>query len=305
MTRKTPANVGASVRARLLTVSKARHEDFTLTLMNYAAERFLYRLSRSPLREQFVLKGAMLFAVRIGEQYRSTRDLDLLGIGEPSEAAILSAVRAITETAVEDDGLVFDVDTLEVHAIREDTRYGGIRAIMQARLAQARIHVQIDVGFGDVITPAAMDMNFPTLLDDMASPNVLAYPNDTIVAEKAEAIVILGLSNSRMKDFTDIAMAARRWSFDGRTLVNALQATFRRRHTSLPDDEIVGFSARFVQDERARANWKSFVTRNHPLGFASLDDVVSEVRDFLQLPLEHARTERAFTATWNPGGPWV
>ncbi len=165
--------------------------------------------------------------------------------------------------------------------------------------------LQIDVGLGDAITPAATDMDFPTLLDDKTSPNVLAYPNETIVAEKAEAIVDLGLSNSRMKDFTDIAMAARRWTFDADTLVAALGATFRRRRTPLPDDEIVALSERFVQDERARANWKAFVTRNHPDGFDSLTDLVNEVRSFLLAPLEHVRTGRAFNATWNPGGPWA
>lgn len=305
MKEKAPANVGASVRARLLKVSKERREDFTLMLMNYAAERFLYRLSRSGLREQFVLKGAMLFAVRVGERYRPTRDLDLLGLGEANEAAIYAAVSEIATTTVEDDGLVFDVDTLEVHAIREDNRYGGIRAIVRAHLAEARIHVQIDVGFGDAVTPAATDMNFPTLLDDMASPNVLAYPNETIVAEKAEAIVDLGLSNSRMKDFTDLAMAARRWTLDGDMLVAALQATFRRRRTLLSGDEIVALSERFVQDERALANWKAFVTKNHPEGFDSLSDLVHEVRSFLLAPLEHVRTGQAFNATWNPGGPWA
>jgi Nucleotidyl transferase AbiEii toxin, Type IV TA system len=206
---------------------------------------------------------------------------------------------------VDDDGLVFDVDTLEVHAIREDDRYGGIRAIIQAHLAEARIHVQIDVGFGDAITPAAVSLDFPTLLEDMASPNVLAYPNETIVAEKAEALVDLGISNSRMKDFTDIAMAARRWAVDGNTLVTALQATFHRRRTALPDGEIVGLSDRFLQDERALANWKAFVTRSHPDGFDSLRDVVTEVRAFLLAPLEHAQTGRAFNATWKPGGPWA
>jgi predicted nucleotidyltransferase component of viral defense system len=214
MTRKTPVNVAASVRARLLKVSKERREDFTLTLMNYAAERFLYRLAQSKYRDRFVLKGAMLFAVRVGEQYRPTRDLDLLGLGEASEAAVATAVRDIATTKVDNDGLVFDVDGLEVHAIREDNAYGGIRAVMQARLAEARIHVQIDVGFGDAITPAATDLDFPTLLADMPSPNVLAYPTDTIVAEKVEAMVHLGLSNSRMKDFTDLAIAARRAAFE-------------------------------------------------------------------------------------------
>ena len=178
MKRKTPVNVPASVRARLLKVSKERREDFTLTLMNYAAERFLYRLSRSTYRGQFVLKGAMLFAIRIGEPYRPTKDLDLLGMGEATEAAIDTAVREFAATKVDDDGKVFDVGTLEVRSIREDNRYGGLRAVVQVRLADARIHVQIDVGFGDAITPAATDLKFPTLLGGMPSPIVLAYPGE-------------------------------------------------------------------------------------------------------------------------------
>ena len=305
MTRKTPVNVAASVRARLLKVSKERREDFTLTLMNYAAERFLYRLSRSRYRDQFVLKGAMLFAVRIGEQYRPTRDLDLLGLGESTEAAINTAVREIAATKVDDDGVVFDTATLEVHLIREDNRYGGLRAVMQARLAEARIHVQIDVGFGDAITPPATDLEFPTLLRDMPSPNVLAYPTETIVAEKAEAMVDLGISNSRMKDFTDVAMAARRVAFDGEALVAALRATFRRRGTPLPEAEIVAISERFLQDTSAQANWKAFAMRSRPREFESLAQVVSELRRFLQEPLEHARSGEPFNAKWNPGGSWT
>ena len=305
MKRKTPVNVSASVRARLLKVSKERREDFPLTLMNYAAERFLYRLSRSTYREQFVLKGAVLFAVRIGEQYRPTRDLDLLGMGEATEAAIDTAVREIAATKVDDDGLVFDVGTLEVHPIREDNRYGGLRAVVHVRLAEARIHVQIDIGFGDAITPAATDLEFPTLLGDMPSPNVLAYPTETIIAEKTEAMVDLGISNSRMKDFTDIAMAARRVTFDGDVLVAALRATFRRRSTPLPDAEVVGLSDRFVRDASAQVNWKAFATRNRPRDFESLAQVVSELRRFLHDPLEHARSGEPFIAKWNPGGPWT
>jgi len=304
MTRKTPVNVAASVRARLLTVSKERREDYTLTLMNYAAERFLYRLSRSTLRDQFILKGAMLFAVRIGEQYRPTRDLDLLGMGEATEASVNLAIRKIAATTVDDDGLVFDVDTLEVHAIREDNRYGGLRAVMRAGLGQARIHVQIDVGFGDAITPAATDLEFPTLLTNMPSPNVRAYPTETIVAEKVEAMVDLGISNSRIKDFTDVAMAARRLKFSGDSLVAALRATFRRRGTTLPE-QIVGLSERFVEDANALANWKAFATRNEPADFQSLAQVVAELRLFLQEPLDHARTGQSFLATWSPGGPWT
>jgi predicted nucleotidyltransferase component of viral defense system len=304
MTRKTPVNVAASVRARLLKVSKERREDFTLTLMNFAAERFLYRLAQSTYRDRFVLKGAMLFAVRVGEQYRTTRDLDLLGLGEASEAAVVTAVRDIAKTRVDDDGLVFDVDGLEVHAIREENAYGGIRAVMQARLAEARIHVQIDVGFGDAITPAPTDLEFPTLLADMPSPNVLAYPTETIVAEKLEAMVHLGLSNSRMKDFTDLAIAARRTAFDGSTLVAAIRATFRRRGTQLPESGIVALSEQFVQDARAQANWKAYVKREGLRGFESLAQVIEELRVFLSRPIEYARTGETFGSRWAPGGPW-
>jgi hypothetical protein len=305
MKGKTPVNVGASVRARLLKVSKERHEDFTLMLMNYAAERFLYRLSRSTRRNQFVLKGAMLFAVRIGEPYRPTRDLDLLGTGEPSEGAIEAAVRDIVTTHSEDDGVSFDLDTLQVHPIREDNRYGGLRAIMQARLSEARIHVQIDIGFGDAITPAALDLEFPTLLVNMPPPNVLAYPTETIVAEKVEAMVDLGRSNSRMKDFTDLAMAARRVAFDGDALVAAIRATFRRRQTPLPDGEIVALTEAFSGDERAQANWHAFAGRNQLRGFGSLAQVVAELRPFLLPPLAHAPTDEPFPEHWSPGGPWT
>jgi hypothetical protein len=200
--------------------------------------------------------------------------------------------------------VVFDVDGLEVHAIREDNAYGGIRAVMQARLAEARIHVQIDVGFGDAITPAATDLQFPTLLADMPSPNVLAYPIETIVAEKVEAMVHLGLSNSRMKDFTDLAIAARRTAFDGSTLVAAIRATFRRRGTQLPESEIVALGEQFLQDTRAQANWKAYVKREGLQGFESLAQVIEELRAFLFRPIEHARTGETFAARWTPGGPW-
>jgi hypothetical protein len=302
MTRKPIINVSASVRARLLKVAKERREDFTLTLINYAAERFLYRLSKSARRSQFVLKGAILFAVQIGEPYRPTRDLDLLGLGEPTEAAINTAISEIAATPVEEDGLVFEVGTLTVHPIREDNRYGGLRAVLQAHLAEARIHVQIDVGFGDSITPAALDLEFPTLLSDMASPHVLAYPTETIVAEKAEAMVDLGIANSRMKDFSDVAVAARRVSFDGESLVAALRATFRRRGTPLPDGNIVALSERFVADANAQANWKAFASRSGQTEFESLErvDGILAVHGPDRLKLGAQTIELRHAPRWQP-----
>jgi hypothetical protein len=285
-------------------VSKERHEDFTLTLVNFASERFLYRLSKSTHRDRFVLKGAVLFAALVGELHRPTRDLDLLGTGDATETAVDAAVRDIIATSVADDGLVFDVDTLQVHPIREGDRYGGMRATLQAHLGGARIPVQIDVGFGDAVTPGATDLEFPTLLAGLPSPSVLAYPIETVISEKVEAMVDLGISNSRMKDFSDIAVAARRIAFDGATLVAALKATFRRRGTAFPEGETVALTDRFVQDASAQANCRAFANRME-VPFDSLERLVSELREFLREPLQRARSGDDFNLRWNPGGPWA
>lgn len=304
MKRHQPSDIGASVKARLLNLAKARGEDFNLTLINFAAERFLYRLSCSGRRNQFVLKGAMLFAVRIGEAYRPTRDRDLLGRGDTSEEAIAAAIRDIVGTAIDNDGIEFDGSSLQVQPIREDDRYGGLRVLIQARLTEARIRVQIDVGFGDAVTPEPLDLNFPTLLPDLPPPNILAYPTETIISEKTQAMVELGIANSRMKDFADIAMAARRLAFEGETLVAALRATFHRRETPLPELEVLALSELFLENVSAQANWKAFTNRNRAQELGSLAQVVAELRLFLLVPLENARTGKPFRAVWSPGGPW-
>jgi predicted nucleotidyltransferase component of viral defense system len=285
-------------------VSKNRREDFTLTLVNYVAERFLYRLSHYKHRARFVLKGAMLFAVRVGGQYRPTRDLDLLGTGDATAGAVDAAVRDIVGTVVADDGLIFALDTLRVQPIREDNRHGGMRATLEAHLAGARIPMQIDVGFGDAVTPEATYLDYPTLLDGMPAPNVLAYQIETVIAEKVEAMVDHGISNSRMKDFTDIAVAARRMAFDGSILIAAVRATFRRRVGGIPEGELVALTDAFLQEATAQANWKAFARRSH-VPFESLEQVVSELRAFLRAPLEGARSEVEFTKRWPPGGPWT
>ena len=201
--------------------------------------------------------------------------------------------------------MTFDAAGLEVSPIRENDRYGGIRVAMQAHLAEARIHVQIDIGFGDVVTPPATGLNFPTLLADMPVPNVLAYPTETIVAEKLEAMVDRGISNSRMKDYADIAVAARRLAFEGDVLVAAIRATFRRRNTPLLEPDIVGLSDRFVEDGSAQANWKAYAKRNRLRDFESLAHVVAELRQFLRPPVEHVVSDDIFSASWKPGGPWT
>jgi predicted nucleotidyltransferase component of viral defense system len=231
---KTPTNIGASVRARLLGLARHRGDDFQLLLTRYANERLLYRLGKSHHGSRFVLKGAALFTLWTGKPHRATRDVDLLGFGDPSVPHVRSVLTEVLSLDVGDDGVAFDVGSLEVGPIREEQEYGGVRAIVVARLASARVRLQIDIGFGDAITPAAVEVEFPTLLD-FPPPRLRAYPPATVVAEKLEAMVQLGIANSRMKDFYDIVVLSRMFEFDGQLLVQAIRATFERRKTPPSD----------------------------------------------------------------------
>lgn len=246
MTKRAPTNVAASVRQRLLNLSKEKGEDFTLTLVRYAAERFLYRLSRSPHAEHFILKGALLLATQLDRPYRSTRDIDFLEYGEASKTALAKAIADIAKTEVEDDGLLFDLDSLEVEEIRENQDYEGLRVSMHAMLERARIPLKIDVGYGDAVVPATIELEYPTLLGG-STPRVRAYPIETVVAEKVEAIVKLGMANSRMKDYYDLWLIAGAFAFDGSVLMRALTATFERRGTDLPADDPVGLTRQFAE----------------------------------------------------------
>lgn len=217
-------NIAASVRQRLLERSRQRGEDFQFILSRYASERLLYRLSVSPHREGFVLKGALLFLLWGGELHRPTRDLDLLGFGDSSVAALEKVFRELCATTVEDDGLVFVAESVVAGQIREDQEYGGVRVKLVAMLERAKIPMQVDIGFGDAITPAARWHNYPTLLD-APPPRLRTYPRETVVAEKLEAMVSLGMSNSRMKDFYDVAVLARQFDFDGARSAVSSRAT--------------------------------------------------------------------------------
>lgn len=291
-------NVGASVRARLLDRARAEKSDFQILLTRYALERFLYRLSVSEHREQFVLKGAMLFAVWRDDPFRPTRDLDLLGHGNPEPAVIAESVRSICSASVPDDGVDFDIAGIEAAPIRGTAEYAGVRVRTSATIAGARIPVQIDVGFGDAITPDTLEIKYPSLLDAPA-PILLAYPPETVVAEKTEAIVSLGVANTRMKDYYDLWMLAQTFAFEGKVLANAVQRTFERRRTSWPEQLPAGLSDAFAREKDAQ--WQAFLARDR-LGAApaSLMEVVSSLRAFLEPVL--AREEPAF---WPSSGPWT
>ena len=291
-------NIGASVRTRLLQRARAEQTDFQILLTRYALERLLYRLSVSDQRERFVLKGAMLFAIWQDDPFRPTRDLDLLGHGDPDPATVAASIRSICSVEVPDDGLVFNAAGVQAAPIRDEDEYPGVRVRTGATIAGARLPIQIDVGFGDVITPEPIQIEYPTLLDAPA-PILRAYPPETVVAEKTEAIVSLGIGNSRMKDFYDLWTIAQTFAFQRVDLAEAIRRTFERRRTPLPEQAPVGLSDSFALERQTQ--WRAFLARDRlevaPVSFAQ---VIDDLRTFLQPVLV-----RAEVASWPPGGPWT
>jgi len=251
------ANIGASIRARLLNLSRQSGQGMDLLLTRYVLERFLYRLSLSPYRERFVLKGALLLTTWFDDPHRPTRDVDLLGFGDPTPAVVLAMFREIFAVPV-DDGVDFDGDGLRGDRIREELEYGGVRLRTTARLAAARIAVTIDVGFGDAIEPGVEDIELPVLLD-MPKLQLRAYPREVVIAEKFHAMVLLGRANSRMKDFYDVWQLLNSYEFDNDRLVRAISATFARRKTALPNSTPDALSAAFAEDPIKQRQWAAFV----------------------------------------------
>jgi len=285
--------LAASIHARLLNRAKVRGEDFNLILTRYALERFLYRLSRVPAREAYWLKGAMLFDLWFDVPHRPTRDADFLGFGPMDIEVLAGTIREICAVAV-DDGMAFDPASIAIEEIREDARYGGLRVRLLGRLGNARCTVQLDVGYGDAVTPGPEEAVYPTLLDDLPPPRLRVYPRAVVVAEKLEAIVSLGMANSRMKDFFDLRALAHEGVLDARLLGDAIAATFQRRGTAIPLEVPLGLSDEFARDSAKRAQWKAFLGKNR-LDAPSLDEVIEEVRRFVAEPLALARLKERMT----------
>ena len=298
------SNVGASVSARLLNQAKQSGADYQTLLTTYCLERFLYRLGASNLSDRFVLKGAMLLRLWADQPYRATRDLDLLRRGDSDFDAIRKDLRAIIGTPVPPDAVSFDGDDINIDAIRAEDEYAGVRATLPAQLGTARLVLQIDMGVGDAVSPAPALCAYPTLLD-FPAPRVLAYPREAVIAEKFEAMVVLGERNSRIKDFFDIYYLAGHFEFDRRTLGDALRQTFACRKTPVPRDVPVALTPDYWKNVTRPAQMGAFSRRTGvAIGDDFADDCARLLAAFLLPLLEDLRKGSGDSGTWPPGGPW-
>ena len=303
--RSEPRDVAASVRARLRNLARDREIDFNVVLNRYAVERFLYRVSVSSEVDDFTLKGATLFRIWAADELRPTNDVDFLAAGFPDSARMRTALDTICATPCREDGVVFDPTTIRMREIRQGQQFGGLRVRIGGILGQARLHLQVDIGFGDVVTPERELQDYPTLLDAPA-PRLWTYPRETLIAEKLEAMVRLGESNTRMKDLWDVACLARGFAFDGETLRAAIDETFRRRRTILTGERPLALLPDYYEDTARVERWRAMRERigPHADGPAGLSDAGNELRSFLGPVCDSLVDDRPFTQAWRPGGSW-
>jgi predicted nucleotidyltransferase component of viral defense system len=305
VTESKVKNLPASVKARLANLAREQREDFQELLSRYGRERLLYRLSVSEFQERFVLKGALLFAYWTGAPHRPTRDLDLLGYGAPDIAVLEKAFRDLCAVEVQPDVLVFEPDSVNGERIKDEEKYEGVRLHMTARLEKTRVPLQIDIGFGDRVVPAPEEIDFPTLLD-FPAPRLRSYTRESMVAEKFEAMVKLGMLNTRMKDFFDLWTVSREFAFDGPTLSRAIKATFETRGTIVPNKAPLALSPEFCDDREKNAQWKAFLSKAKlNADGKSLAGIAEALRKFL-VPISEAVARReVLQRNWESGGPWV
>ena len=298
---KSPRNIPASVRQRILNRAKSDRRPFNELLQYYAMERFLYRLSQSAHADRFILKGALMLRVWRSPELRPTMDIDMLGRTSNKEADIIAQIRDILSMDVEADGLAFDADSIQAERITEDADYEGIRIRFRGALDSARINMQVDIGFGDVVYPKPEKSELPTMLDSPA-PRLLCYSRESSIAEKFEAMVKLGVLNSRMKDFYDIWLLSRQFDFDGAKLAEAIRLTFERRGTALPT-EIEAFTEPFIDAKQIQWTtfWKRLQQDHVPVSFR---EVTTAVDGFLAPVVAAISSGKPSPTNWIASGPW-
>lgn len=296
-------NVAASVRAKLINHAKAVGRPANDVFLRYGMERFLYRLSKSDYRNRFVLKGALMLVAWRAPSIRPTADIDLLGRIRNDPDLVVEAVRAICDQAVEVDGVQFMASTVHQEPIAEEAEYQGLRVRFEGRLDTIRLHMQIDFGFGDVVSPSPDELEFPTILDQPA-PRILTYPRETSIAEKFHVMLFRQTLNSRMKDYYDIWLLSQSFTFDGGRLSGAIANTCKARSTPIPP-QVTGFQESFAEDISKIAQWRAFRRQagltDAPELFA---DVVQAVAEFLEPVIQKLAAGDTFSGIWQPAGPW-
>ncbi len=300
---KSIKNIAASVHQRLLNKAKQSSRPFNELLQHFANERFIYRLSKSPHADRFILKGALMFSAWSGPASRPTMDIDLLGRIDNSLEVIVAAMKDACRMDVKADGMYFNPKMVTAGRITEDAEYEGVRVRVQGGLGNARVSLQIDIGFGDVIVPVPSKVAYPALLD-FPAPELKGYTMESTIAEKFQAMVKLGVLNSQMKDFYDIWMLSRTFDFRGEMLAEAVEKTFENRNTPITVDPAV-FDPSFGKDGDKKVQWQGFIRKaklaNAPGAF---EDVVAAVKVFLEPLVASLVKLRAFRSNWNPPGPW-
>lgn len=285
--KQEKANIAHSILARLSHLRRERQEDYQIILTRFAFERFLCRLEKSEYSERFILKGAFLFTLWTKQYYRPTRDIDFLADTSNQPDVIRQIFKEICEVEVEPDGMVYDSGNISVEEIIEGVSNHGLRVKLLATIQNVRIPLQFDIGFGDAVYPSITEMEYPSLLD-FPKPIVMVYPLESLISEKAEAMVDLGIQNSRIKDFYDIYSLIKIFDIDTTSLQRAIAMTFERRKTKIPEDIPIALTDEFAYDKDKVGQWKQFISKNS-LSNAP-DDlfiVIDEIRNFL-LPIFNA-----------------
>ena len=304
MSKKEVTNIPASILQRLKNYSGERLEDYGLTLSQYAIERLLYRLSKSEYADQFVLKGAQLFRLWTDTPYRPTRDVDLLRYGSADVDELIQIFQEICKIEIDvQDGIEFLPETVRGEAIRDQAEYDGIRIKLKYRIGNTGQFIQIDVGFGDAIIPPASKIEFPSILD-MPSATLKSYSRETVVAEKVEAMVSLGIANSRMKDFFDVYLLSQDFEFDGEILQVAIASTFARRKTAIPKDTALAFTKEFSDDPTKQAQWKAFSGRVDGLSGVGFEQVIHSIAEFVAPVFQAISNAEQFRLTWKAKHGW-
>ena len=300
---KSAKNITASVHQRLLNKAKESSRPFNELLQYFAIERFIYRLSKSPHADKFILKGALMFAAWHGPASRPTMDIDLLGNIDNSLEVIVTAMKDACMVDVEADGISFNAETVEAVRITEDAEYEGVRVRVHGSLGKAKVSIQIDIGFGDVVVPNPSTVLYPAILD-FPAPELQGYTMESTIAEKFQAMVKLGVLNSRMKDFYDIWILSRKFNFKGKILAEAVEKTFEKRNTPATLDAAL-FDPSFGNDGNRNAQWRGFIRKTKLINVPeSFEEVMTAVKLFLEPLAASIIEQRTFNSNWAAPGPW-